>query len=139
MLHILFLHSLSRRERERERKQASYTVTNHNEIFSMLSSRTMRELYQYVSTLYLVPWCGRVSPLIAGKKWSKCMATSSGQAVGMWVAQELQEIGLLVALEDDTVRDLYWCVVLNFMCDLYLLRPSRRSWTDRRFTVQEPL
>jgi hypothetical protein len=90
----------------------------------MLSSRTMISLYQYVSTLYLVPWCGRVSPLIAGKKCLKCIPPASGQAVGMWVAQELQEIGLLVALADDTVRDLYWCAVLKFMRDLYLTAPS---------------
>ena len=41
----------------------------------------------------------------------------------MWVAQELQEIGLLVALADDTMRDLYWWLSSN-SCDLYLTTPS---------------
>jgi hypothetical protein len=40
--------------------------------------------------------------------------------IGKWVHQPLEEIGLLVAIEDDVVRDLYWCVVLKFLNDLLL-------------------
>ena len=41
---------------------------------------------------------------------------------GEWVPQDLKEIGLLEALEDEVVRDLYLCVILQFLRDLYLSR-----------------
>jgi hypothetical protein len=41
---------------------------------------------------------------------------------GEWVPQDLKEIGLLEDLEDEVVRDLYLCVILQFLRDLYLAR-----------------
>ena len=41
-----------------------------------------------------------------------------------WVHQTSDEINLLVVLSDDTVRDLYLCIVLKFLRDLLLVTPS---------------
>jgi hypothetical protein len=45
-------------------------------------------------------------------------------AHGKWVRQPQQEIGLLMALANDTMRDLYWCAVLKFQRELLLATPS---------------
>ena len=46
------------------------------------------------------------------------------QTGGKWVRQPSQETGLMQALTDDNTRDMYWCAVLKFLCDLLLTTPS---------------
>jgi hypothetical protein len=43
---------------------------------------------------------------------------------GVWVPQDLEERGLLEALEDEVVCDLYVCVILKFLRYLYLATSS---------------
>ena len=59
---------------------------------------------------------------------------SSIQRTGVtWVGQPAEEIGLLVALPDDNVRDLHLCAVLKFLCDLLLATPSDQVMTEILF------
>ena len=48
---------------------------------------------------------------------------------GVWVPQPPEEIGLLEALEDKVVRDVYVCGILKFLCDLYHATPSDLGMT----------
>jgi hypothetical protein len=50
--------------------------------------------------------------------------TCSIKTSGKWKVQPVQEIGLLEALADPTVADLYWCGVFKFQRDLLLTTPS---------------
>ena len=50
--------------------------------------------------------------------------SSIQRAGGTWVRQPAEEINLLVALADDTVRDLYLFAVMKFLRDLLLATPS---------------
>ena len=56
--------------------------------------------------------------------------SSIQRAGGTWVRQPAEEISLLVALADDTVRDLYLCAVLKFLRDLLLTTPSDQAMTE---------
>ena len=46
---------------------------------------------------------------------------------GMWVRQLHKAIGLMQVIQDDTTRDLYWCVVLKFLREFFLTTPSEEA------------
>ena len=66
------------------------------------------------------------------------ISTCSIKTGGKWKAHPAQEIGLLEALADPTVADLYWCGFLKFQRDLRLTTPSDAAMIAM-FGILEPM
>ncbi len=64
--------------------------------------------------------------------------TCSIKTGGTWVRQLPQEIGLMHVMADDTTRDLYWCVILQFLCGLLLTTPSE-SVMEELLGILDPM
>ena len=96
-----------RRTTSQPRKRAKTEPKKHDEILDNITK------------IFVMPLNGDNSFSVVSRTMI-VFNSSFLMTVGRWVHQPLEEIGLLVAIEDDVVRDLYWCVVLKFLSDLLL-------------------